>query len=67
MFIAVVLLCPIDTANDCLEFTDRYGPYAYVAHCEERVSEIISDINKYFKVGNVKFYYKCDLLHGLNA
>ena len=44
MLTAIVMVCSLVAKDDCMQFTDRRGPYENQEQCFARVEEMVRDI-----------------------
>jgi len=58
MLTAFVLVCALNSAEDCIELKDIRGPYATKDKCYDRVQEIVADARGQFD-NDVKYMWKC--------
>jgi hypothetical protein len=65
MFVAIVMMCSLEIPDDCMQFTDRRGPYVGHDNCFIRVEEMIEDLKA---TGDISFpvqiLYKCEASKG---
>lgn len=60
MFKAILMVCSLAQANDCMQFTDMRGPYQTKEQCMARIHEMLNDINPTLPDVARKHLYKCD-------
>lgn len=58
MLTAMIMLCALNSPNDCMEFKDTRGPYHTHEQCTARVEEMINTIVPLMP-GPVKIFYQC--------
>jgi hypothetical protein len=61
MFKAWVLVCALNSPEQCMTFEDRWGPYPTEAQCKARVEEMIEVIVPTMPT-IVEIKYRCELL-----
>ena len=66
MLTAIVMVCNMLVKDDCMQYTDRRGPYATEQQCFARVEEMIEAIKPTLPPVPSQFLYKCaDLKKGV--
>ena len=60
MFKAILMICSLAQANDCMQFTDRRGPYRTGEQCMARIHEMLNDIKPTLPDVAREHLYKCD-------
>ena len=60
MFQAILLICSLAQANDCIKFTDLRGPHRTREECIARIQEMIADLNPTLPDIARDHRYKCD-------
>ena len=65
MFKAILMVCSLAQANDCMQFTDRRGPHVGHDNCFIRVEEMIEDLKATGNISSpVQILYKCEASEG---
>ena len=59
MLTAIVMVCSLVAKDDCMQFTDRRGPYEDQEQCFARVEEMVRDITPTLPPVPSQFYFKC--------
>lgn len=58
MFTTFLKICTLAVISDCVEFTDKRGPYPTEKQCEARAYEMANDLKDLF-TGPIDISYKC--------
>lgn len=59
MFVAILMVCPVFAAQECLELTDNRGPYPSEEACLVRIEEMVNHVKTVLPPPYV-IYYKCE-------
>ena len=59
MFVAILMVCPVFAAQECLELTDNRGPYPSEDACLVRIEEMVAHV-KVTIPPPYALYYRCE-------
>lgn len=58
MFTAMIIACHIASADSCMTATDNRGPYETAERCEQRIVEMVRDVQAVWKQNNMPMVFR---------